>query len=80
MTSSVGRSTVGGYPEQLAPERLRKRQQDQAERTGSPDPALPTRPQCGSLMALRTAKSRKNQGSQVWGCSRYPDCKGTPRV
>ena len=67
----------GGYSEQLATERLKKRQQDQADRA---DSSVPNCPQCGSLMALRTAKSGKNQGSQFWGCTRYPDCKGTARV
>lgn len=31
-------------------------------------------------MALRTAKSGKNPGSQFWGCTNYPDCKGTARI
>lgn len=30
-----------------------------------------------ALMALRTAKAGPNQGSQFWGCTHYPDCKGT---
>ena len=44
------------------------------------DPTPPTCPQCGSLMALRTAKAGQNAGSQFWGCTHYPDCKGTARV
>jgi len=67
----------GGYSEQLATERLRARRandrSDQADQTDLP----PKCPQCGSLMALRTAKSGKNAGSQFWGCTKYPDCKGT---
>jgi ssDNA-binding Zn-finger/Zn-ribbon topoisomerase 1 len=27
-------------------------------------------------MALRTAKSGKTPGSQFWGCTKYPECKG----
>ena len=67
----------GGYSEQLATERLRARRandrSDQADQTDS----LPKCPQCGALMVLRTAKSGKNAGSQFWGCTKYPDCKGT---
>ncbi len=34
-------------------------------------------PQCNSPMIKRTAKIGKNKGSQFWGCSQYPQCKGT---
>jgi four helix bundle suffix protein len=72
----------GGYSEQLATERLRRRK-DQSNR---PDPSNPTDlqppacPTCGALMALRTAKSGKTPGSQFWGCTKYPDCKGTAKI
>jgi predicted RNA-binding Zn-ribbon protein involved in translation (DUF1610 family) len=36
-----------------------------------------TCPQCGSPMVLRTAKKGENAGSQFWGCSRFPGCRGT---
>ncbi len=32
---------------------------------------------CQALMVLRTAKSGSNAGQQFWGCTRYPECKGT---
>lgn len=70
----------GGYSEQLATKRLRhrKREQadlaDQADRTDLKPPACP---KCGALMALRTAKAGKTPGSQFWGCTAYPKCKGT---
>ena len=67
----------GGYSEQLATERLRKRKKDRSDPTDPSDQRPPPCPQCGSLMALRTAKSGKNIGSQFWGCSHYPECKGT---
>ncbi len=70
----------GGYSEQLATERLRKRRKDQANPSDSTDQKPPPCPQCGDLMALRTAKSGKNQGSQFWGCTNYPDCKGTANL
>ena len=41
---------------------------------------IPKCPQCGSLMTLRTAQSGKNAGSQFWGCTAYPNCKGIVRL
>ncbi len=67
----------GGYSEQLATERLRQRQKERSNPTDSTDLKPPTCPQCGKLMALRTARAGKNAGSQFWGCTGYPDCKGT---
>ena len=37
----------------------------------------PQCPLCQSPMRLRTAKRGKTAGSQFWGCSKYPDCRGT---
>jgi len=34
-------------------------------------------PLCGRPMVLRTARRGANAGSQFWGCSAYPACKGT---
>ena len=34
-------------------------------------------PNCGELMVLRTARRGANAGSQFYGCSRYPQCRGT---
>src|SRR4029077_14780776 len=72
--------TGGGYSEQLAAARLAERSR---QRRGQPRPAGPTDleripdcPECGKPMVLRTAKSGRNAGSQFWGCSAYPDCRG----
>ncbi len=74
----------GGYSEQLATARLahrrKKDQPDQPDPSAQPDQKPPTCPQCGALMALRTAKSGKNAGIQFWGCTKYPDCKGTLQI
>ena len=73
----------GGYSEQLATERLRHRKKDQSDRSNPSDPTdlqPPNCPSCGALMALRTAKSGKAPGSQFWGCTKYPDCKGTAKI
>lgn len=34
-------------------------------------------PRCGSPMVKRTAKRGANAGLAFYGCSRYPDCRGT---
>ncbi len=36
----------------------------------------PVCPLCGKQMVLRTARRGVNEGSQFWGCSRYPKCRG----
>lgn len=36
----------------------------------------PTCPKCGSVMVRRIAKRGQNAGSEFFGCSRYPECKG----
>ena len=73
----------GGYSEQLATARLvhrkKKDRSDPPDRT-DPTDLSPRCPQCDSLMALRTAKSGKSAGQQFWGCTKYPDCKGTQPV
>lgn len=69
----------GGYSEQLAAQRMKKRSRDRADHPDSADP-IPACPVCGKPMVLRTAKSGKNEGQQFWGCSAYPECKGTARL
>jgi len=36
----------------------------------------PTCPLCGGKMTLRTARRGKNAGSQFWGCTTFPKCRG----
>jgi len=36
-----------------------------------------TCPKCGRGMILRTAHKGQNAGSQFYGCSQYPECRGT---
>lgn len=47
----------------------------------SPPSAAPMRapscPLCSSPMAQRTAKRGANAGSEFWGCTAYPACRGT---
>jgi len=37
----------------------------------------PACPVCHSAMVWRTAKRGANSGTEFWGCSQYPGCKGT---
>lgn len=37
----------------------------------------PKCPQCESDMVLRMAKTGLSKGKNFWGCSKFPDCKGT---
>ncbi len=71
----------GRYTEQLAAESMRQPKDvrtDRTDRADSPEaPPPPACPACGSPMARRTAKTGKAAGKPFWGCTRYPDCKGT---
>jgi len=68
----------GGFTERLHAARTQRRS-DQSEKSdqsdGSPKP--PACPLCAKPMRLRTARKGPRAGSQFWGCSGYPDCKGT---
>lgn len=61
----------GGYSERLAVARIAFRAQASGAERG------PACPQCDRPMALRTARKGPNAGRQFWGCSGYPECKGT---
>jgi restriction system protein len=39
--------------------------------------ASPACPLCAGEMVIRTARRGANAGSQFWGCSRFPGCRGT---
>ena len=69
----------GGYSEQLAAARLAQRSaRDLTDQTNRSDPAdSPSCPACGQPMVLRTARHGRRAGSRFWGCSAYPNCKGT---
>jgi four helix bundle suffix protein len=76
----------GGYSEQLAASRLEeRRRQELAHRTDPSDPTDRSEkqlacPLCGKLMVLRTARQGGRAGSQFWGCSGYPECRGTRKL
>jgi four helix bundle suffix protein len=74
----------GGYTEQLAAARIaERRKKDRTDPADPTDPAekcSPLCPLCGKPMALRTARKGTHAGSQFWGCSGYPECKGTKKL
>ncbi|HET8869550.1 MAG TPA: topoisomerase DNA-binding C4 zinc finger domain-containing protein, partial [Aquabacterium sp.] len=37
----------------------------------------PTCPKCHADMKLRQARKGPQAGHEFWGCSRFPDCRGT---
>ncbi len=39
--------------------------------------ADPSCPKCGESMVRRTARRGRNAGSDFWGCSGFPGCRGT---
>lgn len=59
----------GGFTERLYGARKRRSQSDQSDK--------PTCPNCGKPMLLRTARKGTKAGRPFWGCSGYPDCRGT---
>lgn len=61
----------GGYSERLAAARIQER------RKQPPRKEAPTCPLCGKAMVSRTAHKGKKAGSSFWGCSGFPECKGT---
>ena len=46
-------------------------------RATAPPDAAPHCPVCESAMVRRTAKKGAKAGSQFWGCSSFPACRGT---
>ena len=66
----------GGFREQLTKARLEERDRQEG-RPSVPAAEMPNCPKCNRVMCLRTAKQGTNTGSQFWGCSGYPECKGT---
>lgn len=71
----------GGFTERLHAVRAQRR----SDRSDKSDPSDSTQkppvcPLCAKPMRLRTARKGPHAGSQFWGCSGYPDCKGARPV
>ncbi|MCL2105119.1 MAG: four helix bundle suffix domain-containing protein [Kiritimatiellaeota bacterium] len=61
----------GGFREKMTRARIEAR--DEADTT-------PDCPLCGKKMVRRTVKNGPHSGDAFWGCSGYPECKGTKRI
>jgi len=65
----------GGFTEKLYGARSQRKKSDGPDK---PDGAnKPSCPVCGKPMLQRTARKGLKTGQPFWGCSGYPDCKGT---
>ena len=67
----------GGFTESLHATRVKARQKQQSD--GS-DNDTPVCPQCSKPMRRRVAGKGPNAGKGFWGCTGYPDCKGTRKM
>ncbi len=66
----------GGFTERLYAARVQARRSDWSDKSDSSVHA-PACPRCGQPMRLRTARQGPRAGSRFWGCSAYPDCRGS---
>jgi restriction system protein len=62
----------GGFTEKLYGARKRTLS-DRSDKSDKP----PACPNCGKPMVLRTARKGRKAGQPFWGCTGFPDCKGT---
>lgn len=51
-----------------------------APQSATAETAAPICPKCGSAMAKRTAKQGANTGKSFWGCTTFPQCRGTIQI
>jgi four helix bundle suffix protein len=65
----------GGFTEKLFGARSQARRSNRSD--GSYKSGGPACPVCGQPMLLRTACKGPKAGQPFWGCSDYPDCRGT---
>jgi len=65
----------GGFTERLYAARVKAWAEKPSAKADSPTCHL-----CGKKMYKRTAKQGSRAGQSFWGCSGYPECKGTQAV
>ncbi len=56
-------------------ERMHQCRTEARDAVAAPD--APVCPDCGKPMRLRKAKTGEHAGEPFWGCSGYPECRGT---
>jgi len=61
----------GGFREKLTQIRTEARAKNEN---------APACPNCGKPMTIRKAATGRNAGREFWGCTGYPECKGTKKV
>ena len=62
----------GGFTERLYAARTKARAEN--------EPAAPACPVCGEEMRKRMAGKGPHAGQSFWGCSGYPECRGTLKI
>jgi four helix bundle suffix protein len=67
----------GGFTERLYAARTKSRSDQSDSSDPSDKPACPACPKCGKPMRQRTARQGPHAGKPFWGCTGYPDCRGT---
>jgi restriction system protein len=80
---SQGQTFVGsgGFTERLYAARTQGRMSDTSAGSDKSDKTdAPAYPMCGQLMVQRIARKGPRVNQPFWGCSGYPDCKGTLAV
>ena len=70
----------GGFTENLHAARVKKRQSNRSEMSDFSDKESPACPACGKPMRKRIAGKGPRAGQTFWGCSGYPDCRGTLEI
>jgi four helix bundle suffix protein len=70
----------GGFTERLYAARSQRRAQQAQEAQDAAASPAPACPRCGKPMVQRMARSGPQAGGAFWGCSAYPECKGTRAV
>jgi four helix bundle suffix protein len=70
---------AGGIKERMVRARVEARDlpPNADQRCPPPTGTSPSCPECGKPMRRRTARRGPNAGSDFWGCSGFPDCRGT---
>ena len=71
----------GGFTEHLYAARIKARMSDKSDMSDPSDNSdAPACPLCGKPMRQRTAKQGPLAGQPFWGCSGYPQCRGTRKM